>query len=94
MNRIPRFLKNKYIITIVIFFIYSMFLDDTDVFLLAHNLKKRSELKAQNVLMHDQLVEAQRTQRQLYNLNNLESYARSKKFFKKENEEIFVITYK
>lgn len=71
-----------------------MFLDDTDVFLLVHNLKKRSELKAQNVLMHDQLVEAQRTQRQLYNLNNLEAYARSKKFFKKENEEIFVITNK
>lgn len=94
MAKIPSFLKNKYVLTIFVFIIYALFLDDTDVFSLVHNLNKRSELSTQNNSMKKQLTETQRTLRQLYNINYLETYARSKKFFKKENEEIFVITYK
>ena len=94
MAKIPSFLKNKYVLTIFVFIIYALFLDDTDVFSLVHNLNKRSELSTQNNSMKKQLTETQRTLRQLHNINNLETYARSKKFFKKENEEIFVITYK
>ena len=40
--------------------------------------------------MKKQLTETQKTLRQLHNINYLETYARSKKFFKKENEEIFL----
>ena len=94
MAKIPVFLKNKYTITIFIFVIYILFLDDTDVFSLVHNLNKRSEISSQNKMMHEQLTKTQYTLKRLSDLNYLESYARSKKFFKKENEEIFVITYK
>ena len=94
MAKLPSFLKNKYVLTIFVFIIYALFLDDTDVFSLVHNLNKRSELSTQNNSMKKQLTETQRTLRQLHNINYLETYARSKKFFKKENEEIFVITYK
>ncbi len=44
--------------------------------------------------MHSQLSKTRKTLRKLHQLNYLESYARSEKFFKKDNEEIFVITYK
>jgi hypothetical protein len=94
MAKLPSFLKNKYILTVIVFIIYMLFLDDTDVFSLVHNLNKRSELSTQNKVMKKQLSETQRTLRQLHDINYLETYARSKKFFKKENEEIFVITYK
>ena len=94
MAKLPSFLKNKYILTVIVFIIYMLFLDDTDVFSLVHNLNKRSEISAQNKVMKKQLLETQKTLRQLHDINYLETYARSKKFFKKENEEIFVITYK
>jgi hypothetical protein len=94
MAKFPLFLKNKFTITLVVFFIYMFFLDDTDVFSLIHNLNKRHEINAQNELMAKQLKETSTTLKQLKNINYLESYARSKKFFKKESEDIFVITYK
>ena len=44
--------------------------------------------------MKKQLSETKNFLKKIKNLDYLEAYAREKKFFKKENEEIFVITYK
>ena len=44
--------------------------------------------------MHNQLIISKDIYKKLNQINYLESYARSKKFFKKDNEEIFVISYK
>jgi len=94
MNKIPKFLKNKYSITFIVFLLYSLFLDDLDVFTLSHNLNKRFELHEQNIVMNQQLVETKKTLKSLRGMNYLESYARSEKFFKRDNEDIFVIIYK
>ena len=94
MKRILRFLKNKYIITTFIFLIYGLFLDDTDVFSIFHNLNKQKQINTQNQNMTRQLKETKKTLGLLTNINYLETYARSKKFFKQENEDIFVINYK
>jgi hypothetical protein len=94
MNKIPKFLKNKYSITFIVFLLYSLFLDDLDVFTLYHNLNKRFELQEQNIVMNQQLVETKKTLKSLHGMNYLEAYARSEKFFKKDNEDIFVIIYK
>ena len=92
MKRILRFLKNKYIITTFIFLIYGLFLDDTDVFSIFHNLNKQNQINTQNQNMTRQLKETKKTLGLLTNINYLETYARSKKFFKQENEDIFVIS--
>ena len=94
MKRILRFLKNKYIITTFIFLIYGLFLDDTDVFSVVHNLNKQKQINTQNQNMTRQLKETKKTLGLLTKINYLETYARSKKFFKQENEDIFVINYK
>ena len=87
------YLKNKYIFTICIFLIYTLFLDDTDIFtIFNHNVKlsKLEQAKMETSMKLDSTV-------QLLNLlkyeDQLESYAREKKLFKKENEDIFVISY-
>ena len=92
--KIPSYLKNKYGLTLFVFLIYVLFLDDLDVFSIISQKQKLNKLEIQRDNMKSQLLSTRATLRKLNKINYLESYARSQKFFKKENEEIFVITYK
>jgi len=87
-------LKNKYFLTLFIFFVYTLFLDDFDVFVIISQKNKLNHLREQRDEMHKQLLVSKDIYKKLYHINYLESYARSNKFFKKDNEEIFVISYK
>ena len=94
MMKIPSHLKNKYGLTLFVFLIYVLFLDDLDVFSIISQKQKLNKLEIQRDNMKNQLISTRSTLRKLYRINYLEAYARSEKFFKKENEEIFIITYK
>ena len=94
MKSIVSNLKNKYFLTLFIFFVYTLFLDDFDVFVIISQKNKLNNLKEQRDEMHNQLIISRDIYKKLNHINYLESYARSKKFFKKDNEEIFVISYK
>jgi len=92
--KIPSYLKNKYGLTIFVFLIYVLFLDDLDIFSIISQKQKLNKLEIQRDEMKNQLTSNRSTLRKLNKINYLEAYARSEKFFKKENEEIFIITYK
>ena len=92
--KIPSYLKNKYGLTLFVFLIYVLFLDDLDVFSIISQKQKLNKLEIQRDDMKNQLISTRSTLRKLNKINYLEAYARSEKFFKKENEEIFVISYK
>ena len=94
MMKIPSYLKNKYGLTLFVFLIYVLFLDDLDVFSIISQKQKLNKLEIQRDEMKNQLTSNRSTLRKLNKINYLEAYARSEKFFKKENEEIFIITYK
>lgn len=94
MIKIPKYLKNKYGLTLFVFLIYVLFLDDLDIFSIISQKQKLNKLEIQRDDMKNQLISTRSTLRKLNKINYLEAYARSEKFFKKENEEIFVITYK
>jgi len=94
MIKIPKYLKNKYGLTIFVFLIYVLFLDDLDIFSIISQKQKLNKLEIQRDDMKNQLTSNSSTLRKLNKINYLEAYARSEKFFKKENEEIFIITYK
>ena len=91
---IPSYFKNKYWVTIFIFLTYVLFLDELDIFLIIIQKRKLNQLEIQRDDMKSQLLSTRATLRKLKKINYLESYARSQKFFKKDDEEIFVITYK
>jgi cell division protein FtsB len=93
MKNLPAFVKNKYFITSLAFAIYFLFLDDLDIITIINQKGKLSKLESQRNLLAEDLKETKNTLRKLKNLNYLESYARSQKFFKKDDEDIFVITY-
>ncbi len=94
MMKIPSYLKNKYGLTLFVFLIYVLFLDDLDIFSIISQKQKLNKLEIQRNEMKNQLISTRSTLRKLNKINYLEAYARSEKFFKKENEEIFVISYK
>ena len=73
--------------------VYLLFLDDWNIFTLISQKQKLVQLTEQNMVMSEQLKETKQTLRRLKNPDYLESYARSEKFFKRDDEEIFVITY-
>lgn len=86
--------KNKYIAAIMLFLIYNLFLDDVDVFdLLSYN-RKLSKLRSQQSEMTLKLQETKYTLKQIKDPSYLEKLAREEKLFKKDNEDIFIITYK
>jgi len=94
MIKIPKYIKNKYGLTIFIFLIYVLFLDDLDIFSIISQKQKLNKIEIQRNDMKNQLISTRSTLKKLNKINYLEAYARSEKFFKKENEEIFVISYK
>ena len=86
--------KNKFLITSVVFVLYALLLDDWDIFHLVKQNIKLKELNQQREATKVKLIQAQSTLKKLQTTSGLEAYAREEKFFKKNDEDIFVISYK
>ena len=86
-------LKNKFLITSIIFILYAILLDDWDVFHLVKLNIKLKELNEQRDATKLKLIQAQTTLKKLQSSDGLETFAREDKFFKKNDEDIFVISY-
>ncbi len=85
--------RNKYLLTFVVFILYNFLIDDLDIFTIFKQNYKLKDLRAEKNIVEAQLKETRSTLKNLETNHGLEKYAREKKFFKKDNEEIFVITY-
>lgn len=86
--------KNKYILAITIFMVYNLFLDEVDIFTIVNQNKKLSTLRSTQSEMKLKLKETKYILSQIKDLSYLEKLAREDKMFKKDDEDIFVITYK
>jgi cell division protein DivIC len=93
MIRVKKFLKDKYVIASLIFFIYTLFLDDIDIFTIVNQKQKLNKLSSTQVELQTKLDSTKTSLSKVNNKGELEHFAREKKLFKKENEEIFVISY-
>jgi len=92
VKRLLPFFKNKFIITFGVFFFYLILIDDNDIFYVVNQKKKLNELEFQNEAMKAKLRQTKMDLKKISQLDNLEAYAREKKFFKRKDEDIFVIT--
>ncbi|MBU2018121.1 MAG: septum formation initiator family protein [Bacteroidetes bacterium] len=87
------YLKNKYIFTFLVFMLYALFLDDVDIFSIVRQSRKLNQQEKAKVEIAKKLKETEETLKELRYLSGKEKFAREKKFFKRDNEDIFVITY-
>lgn len=88
-----RFFRNKYIFTTTVFIVFALFLDENDIFTLISQKRKLSKIQADQEMMEQKLRETRYTLRQLHYSSELERYAREEKLFKKDDEDIFILSY-
>lgn len=93
MKKYLFYLKNKYILTVTIFVLYALFLDDLDIFTAFRQNAKLTALEQQKEQVSKQLKETKTTLDKLKYQSEVERYAREKKLFKKDDEDVFVISY-
>ena len=93
MKRIPSYLKNKYIIATAILLVYTLFLNDHDVFTMLRNKRKLNKISMLKEETAGNLKEARSILSKLNERSEVEKFAREKKFFKRDDEDIFVIFY-
>jgi len=93
LQRIPAWLRNKYVLTLIGFTIWMLFIDDRDFYVTY--FRQRNELNA--LLLSKQYYEKQigATREELdqlkVNAATIEKYAREKYRMKRDNEDLFVV---
>lgn len=91
-QKFVRKFRNKYILTFTIFAVYALFIDDNDIFTLVNHHVKLNKLERTLVEKQKTLDVTKQTLMELGDARYLEKFARENKYFKKDNEDIFVIT--
>src|SRR5579863_6418449 len=92
-DKIPSWLKNKYVLTALCFGVWILFIDDRD-FVTTHfrHLNELHKLQARKVYFENQILIVRKELDQLKsNPGTLEKYAREKYLMKRDNEDLFVI---
>ena len=92
MKKLLALLKNKFFITFIVFSGYLIFLDDNDIFYILKQKETLNQLKEQNKAMKVKLEHTRSELMKIEDLDYLEAFARQEKFFKRKDEDIFVIT--
>lgn len=85
--------RNKYLLTFTLFLVYNLFLDDVDIFSLLSQNRKLNRLRTDQSEINIKLQETKQTLRELKHSYALEKYAREEKLFKKDDEDVFIVTY-
>lgn len=93
MKKYTKYFKNKFIFTTCLFFVYILFLDDVDIFTIINQNRKLSHLEESKIEISEKLIKTKTTLKELKYSSNLESFAREEKLFKKDDEDIFIISY-
>lgn len=90
--KIPSFLKNKYVLTLLAFLIWMLFFDQNNLISQYRLTKKVDELQEKKEFYQEQIKKDRKAARELKtNINTLEKYAREKYLMKREDEDIFLI---
>ncbi len=94
MTRLPKLFTNKYLITGIAFAIWMLFFDRNDLPLQLKRVHELSRLQENEKVMDNQIANTKHELTLLKtNPETLEKYAREKFMMKKDNEELYIITF-
>ena len=95
LKHIIPFIKNKFIITIIIFVVWMLFFDEYNLVSRVNNNRKIAELEQQKDIYIEEIARSKRLLLELKGDNkNLEKFAREQYLMKKENEDIYIVKTK
>lgn len=92
-NKVVRILSNKYVIILLLFFVWMIFFDENSLINHWELDKEIDNLEKSNEYYRDQIEQDKEVIDNLNDPDSLEKYAREEYKMKKENEEIFLIEY-
>tara|TARA_B100000959_G_C14770961_1_gene537470 strand:+ start:256 stop:576 length:321 start_codon:yes stop_codon:yes gene_type:complete len=91
-QKIPTLLRNKYLITFIIFLFWIFFIDTFDILTQIKMNKELKQLKKQEEFYKAEIEKDSTT---IHNLNNIpeeqERFARERFLMKKDNEDVFIV---
>lgn len=92
IEKIPPFLKNKYILTLIIFAVWIILLDSNNLLSRYKEVKNLKKLKSDREYYLRRIEEDKRKLYELKTSNrNLEKYAREQYRMKKPDEDLFIV---
>jgi len=88
-------LRNKFVITILIFTVWILFFDQNNLIDRFSSMKKLKSLEKEKIYYKNKIEEDQRRIKELTSdKDDLEKFAREKYLMKRDNEDIFVVIKK
>jgi len=94
MKKLKKIFTNKYLITGIAFAVWIMFFDRNDVILQLKRIRDLNRLQQSEEVMAQKISDTKRELKQLKtNPETLEKYAREKYLMKKDNEDLFIVTF-
>jgi cell division protein FtsB len=92
LNRIPSWLKNKYLIAGVFFVVWMLFFDPKDILTDIERRDKLDDLQKSELHLKQLISESHQELDLLKdNAQSIEKYAREKYMMKKDNEDLFIV---
>jgi len=92
IDKIPPFLRNKYLLTIIVFFVWLLLLDSNNLISRYKEMKNLRKLKSEKEYYVQRIEEDKRKLHELKTDNqNLEKFAREQYRMKKPDEELYII---
>lgn len=92
LEKLPPYLKNKYVLTVAAFLLWLLFFDNNDLIRQFERQQKLDELQEQKRYYKERIEESRAELKALTtDTSKLERFARERYLMKKENEDIYVI---
>ena len=92
MKLLQRFIVHKYPITLSLFLVWILFFDGNSAIFIYKQYNELKNLKLQEAFLSDEIAEMKEQKNNLFSDDDkLEIYARENYYFKKDDEDIFVI---
>ncbi len=94
MRELRKIFSNKYLITGIAFAIWMLFFDRNDLSLQLKRVNELHKLQESEKVMGNQIADTRQELKLLKtNPETLEKYAREKFMMKKENEDLYIVTF-
>ena len=94
-EKIPKQLRNKYVLTVAVFLVWMLFFDRHDFFTQRHLQNTLNDMEAKTEHFKEKVKEVEKENEDLTtNQETMERFAREKYLMKRDDEEVFVIERK
>lgn len=91
-NYIPSYLKNFYLIISVVFVVWMLFFDTNNIFIQISETQKYKELETEKAYYQEKITRVKEDMESLQNNKQLlEKFAREKYYFRKKDEDVYVV---